>query len=423
MTESGTKVSSALHNAEYPPPRHCSPIAVLIIFSDPPGKDRLRLDKEDRILVGLSRQFPEFVTVDRLHASEIDDIHNVITKNTYDIIQFSGHGSEEGIFLDKSDMGGNGELVSAERLQSLIGIAEKPPILLILTSCYSNASIPILAEIAPFVITAVGPVEDRACLEFVRGFYERLFSGFSIGSSFEHATSLLKTKNIPHHNFRLDRRCLTQRGKSKFVESIPDARKNSILVNLDAVADCLDKFDMPQEEICHLLARKLKIHYWIFSVPREKCVIPIGRLLFGEFSWNNANDVVYCHKLMRLRADVSQQHWQVWLRLLISYNDLASSDYRILRTPAMPSNRTMLAKATNLFQHYVNRYLIPSRDDILNLGYSECLPHIEFVISHCESAADQLVLERYSHVVRSLEEALTNYHEIVDVLQPPQADL
>jgi hypothetical protein len=287
-------------------------------------------------------------------------------------------------------------------------------------SCYSNESLSTLAEISPFVITATGAVDDKACLTFIQGFYERLFAGFSIGNAFDYAIHLLKAKNLPFDQFRLDRRCLIQRNGSKFVESIPDRRKNSILVNLDEVADDLDRFGMPEEELCHLLTRKLTIHYWIFSVPRENCIIPIGRLLFGEFSWQNSNDVVYCQKIMKLRGDVSQQHWQIWTKLVISYNDLASSEYRNLQNPSSPENRRVLTRAVRLFEHYMNRYLVPSREEILLLGFAECLPHVEFTISHCEAAADHLDLERYPQVVRSLEEALTNYHEIVDALQPPE---
>ena len=68
---------------------------VLVIFSDPPSESRprLRLDREDKGFLALSKRFSQSVSIERLHASAIDDIHDVICDNTFDVIQFSGHGS------------------------------------------------------------------------------------------------------------------------------------------------------------------------------------------------------------------------------------------------------------------------------------------------------------------------------------------
>jgi hypothetical protein len=119
---------------------------------------------------------------------------------------------------------------------------------------------------------------------------------------------------------------------------------------------------------------------------------------------------------------VSPEHWRLWHALLLSYNDLASSEYRIHPAPAAPGNFGLLERAVALFQHHFNRWLLPKREEIRRLGYSDCLPYIEFVGSHCEAAADNLTLQRYSRVLKALEEALTNYHEIVDALQPQKED-
>lgn len=193
---------------------------LLVLFSDPAGTFRLRLDREDRLITQLARRFSDSIIIERLHASEIDDIHSVITSDTFDVIQFSGHGSADGIYLDKQDLADGGELVSASRLKSLIDIAEKSPTLIILLSCYSNSSLSILTGIAPFVITVFGPIKDDICLQFIRGFYERYFSGYSIRKAFEDSMRLLKSKTLPAANFRLDRRCFIEKGDSRYIESI-----------------------------------------------------------------------------------------------------------------------------------------------------------------------------------------------------------
>lgn len=393
---------------------------VLVLFSDPPDASgaRLRLDREDKLISQLAKRYS--VAIDRLHASQIDDIQTVIASDNFNIIQFSGHGSSEGIYLDKADFGPSGDLVTPDQLESLLSIAETPPRLVVFLSCFSNDAVVTLSRVAPFVISAVGPVRDDVCLEFIRCFYERHFSGHAISRAFDDAIRLLASKSLPTESFRFDRRFLIQKGHSRHIECKPRGRENSIILNLDAVTNVLSKFGMQEEEICFLLARKLAIHYWIFSVPRDGCIIPIGRLLFGEFSWKNADDVVYCDRIMKLRPDVLAEHWRVWSKLLISYNDLASNEYRLSNNPADPSQRNKLRQAITLFEHHINRYLVPARPEIERLGFSSSLVNFEFVVSHCEAARDQFELERFSQVVQALEEALTNYHEIVDAIHPPE---
>ena len=393
---------------------------VLIIFSNPPGQTPLRLDREDKLLASLARRHEQGVTVERLHASEVDDIHHLILGNHYDVIHFSGHGSPSGIFLDRSNLQPGAELITAPRLRSLLALANMPPLVVVFLCCYSDEAITTLADVAPFVITAVGLVDDEACLHFTAGLYERLFVGSGVASAFDHAIHLLRSKALPLQSFRLNRRCLIEQGGSKFIESRPDSRQDSILINLDAVAERLNTCGMSEEELCHLLARKIKIHYWIFAVPRERCIIPIWRMLFGEFTWQDAKVVVYCKRIMKLRADIPLDHWQVWHRLLISYNDLASSEYRGLPSPADPKFQAVLARVVQLFQHHVDRYLKPSISMIEKLGYAHVLPHVQFVLSHCESAEDQLAMGRNAQAIKSMEEALTNYHEVVDSLRPPE---
>lgn len=392
---------------------------VLVLFSDPPTSEvRLRLDREDKLISQLGKRYS--IAIERLHASQIEDIHEVIARDNFDIIQFSGHGSPDGIYLEKADFQSPGDLVTVDRLESLLSIAEVPPRLAIFLSCFSNSSVLTLSRVAPFVISAVGEVRDDVCLEFIRCFYERHFSGQSISRSFDDAIRLLDSKSLQADCFRFDRRFLIQQGQSRYIQCVPPGRQNSIIVNLDAVASVLDNFGLQEEEICFLLARKLAIHYWIFSVPRDRCIIPIGRLLFGEFGWRNADDVVYCKRLLKLRPDVSAEHWRVWSKLLISYNDLASNEYRGVNNPADPIRRHLLRQAVRLFEHHVERYLKPARQEVERLGFTSALVNFEFVLSFCETARDQLELERIPQVVQALEAALTNYHEIVDSIHPPE---
>ncbi len=396
---------------------------VLVLFSNPPDAPRIKLDHEDKIFFHLQHKYSNHdVIVERHPASAVDDVNNLLKHSYYDVIHFSGHGSPDGIYLDKNSINAsNGELVSAKRLLSIFDLAEKPPKLVTLLCCYSDEHTELLIETAPFVITAFEKVNDDACLVFTEGFYDRLFSGHAIQSSFDHALSLLRAKGMPHHAFRISRRALINQGNSILIQSTPTNTKDSILINLDGVRDRLDKLGFDYDELLHYLARKITIHGWIFDQPRDGALIPIGKLLFGEFRWSDSKDVVYCTRLMRLQADYSQTRWTMWCRLLLSYNDLASSEHRSPDNPGGPTRRQVLGRALGLFTYHCKRYIAPIRSTIADMRETSILPHLELTIAHIEAAEDQFHLERYPQVVEYLEQALTNYHEIVTALQPPEA--
>jgi hypothetical protein len=393
---------------------------ILAIYSNPPGQTRLRLESEDRLLLKLARQYSAQVTLERHHATQIEDIHSLLRDGQYDVIQFSGHGSDKGICLEQDDCT-HGEVVSAERLVSLIELSEKPPILVVLLSCYSEHLVSVLAKAAPFVITTPATVPDEDCLVFVQGFYENYFRNAVVSSSFEHTANLLRAKNLDPSNFHLSRRQLNRRNGRAVVESEPLRGRNSILIDIEDVLNVLSRFGMREEELCHQFSRRLRIHLWIFDTPREQVLIPMGNRLFGEFGWEDANDIVHCRRLFRLRADVSQTLWKVWSSLLNTYNDLAACGYRHPDVyPALPQNKSLLEEAVTLFQHHLIKYLLPAQSALVELNATHLEANIVQVTTYVEGASDQLKLGRLPQVVQQLELGLTNYHEVVNGLQPPE---
>ena len=394
---------------------------VLAVFSNPPDQTPLRLDREDKVLARLARQFERDVVIDRQHASDLDNIHSLLLDAVYDVIHFSGHGCEEGLYLDRRDLSEKGELVTPERLLGLLRLAEKPPLVVLFLSCYTHAHLPLLSDAAPFVVTSESAVQDEACITFAEGFYEWLFRGHGCRASFDHARQLLIANGTSPDAFQFSRRsAFTQEG-NLCIEAKPDLHQDSIIINLECVRGALGSFGMTQDELLNLLAKKIKVHYWIFARARDSALLPIGRSLFGEFSWDNAAHVVYCRKLMKLSADVPQEHWDLWCRLLMSYNDLASSKYRADANPADPGWDDTLRRTVELFSLHVNRYVRAAQDVIVAAGSADMMPHLGFISSGLESAEIHLDRSEHGEVVRSLEAVLTNYHAIVDALRPPLA--
>jgi hypothetical protein len=325
-------------------------IRVLAIFSNPTESARLSLDREDKALVSLSRQYSDCVFLDRQPASDIDDIHWLISNNIYDIIHFSGHGDKNGIILEKCGSPGTQEFYSAMQIVHLLDLAPRPPTVVIFLCCFSSEYADTLCKAAPFVITTDESVYDSECIQFVTGFYEKFFESQSVTSSFTHGINLLRAKNLYRDVFRLFRRELLIKSDSMFIECKPRTDRDTIIINLDPVAEKLDKLGATREEILHLISRKLSIHYWIFEGARDDALIPIGSLLFGSFSWKNSADVVICNDLVRLASGGSDKHWQLgqhywcpittWphVRIATSTPHLIPRKRQFWRTPYLYSN-------------------------------------------------------------------------------------
>jgi hypothetical protein len=246
-------------------------------------------------------------------------------------------------------------------------------------------------------------------------FYERLFGGLPIESSFNNAMQLMAVRHPPGNQFELSRRELIRKPDGLFIHTHPGPGQDVLLINLDKVSHLLDTFGMSRAELLHLLRWKLRVHSWIFSCPRENAIIPIGLQLFGQFRWEDKRDVIYCTKLLRLREGADPLRQRVWAQLLPFYNDLASSEYR--RPNAVHDSLT-LEKAVRIFKNHLVRFEA-CRGDIEKLQLHGVLVHIDLAVAECNKAADDLILDRYPEIVPALEAALTNLHTAVDSLCPP----
>lgn len=72
---------------------------VLILYSNPGDTDRLRLDKEHRMIDQLLQTFklPSDAVV-RRHATTFEDLIKALAETEYTVVQFSSHGSNRGVY-------------------------------------------------------------------------------------------------------------------------------------------------------------------------------------------------------------------------------------------------------------------------------------------------------------------------------------
>lgn len=394
---------------------HSGKPRVLILYSSPTDQIRLRVDKEHRAIDAVLREhgFPDHL-VRRAHATTVADVRKALREDNFDIVQFSGHGSKEGIILEREDFEGS-VVLEPTKLSAVIRDALPDLQAMLLLSCYSAEAIPALIEIAPFLVTVHGEADDDGAIEFISTFYSEFFRFNSIESAFSAGLNQLvllgkaeDTKPI------LSRRASVRNGF--LIQAFVDVRADSILIDLSDVEGDLAYLPFPREDFLSILLRKMRLHGWIFRYPRENAVISMG-LIFGLFSWQNARDVVRCHRLMRLRADVDEKACASWVSLLVAYNDLYSHRYRTLPEPAAPENSTVLDKALRSTRYIADVFLTGTRAEHLR-QYAPEQFRVTFVNTYAslDNGEFGFVRSDYAAVIRHLEESLSAIHDLVSAL-------
>jgi hypothetical protein len=175
------------------------PLSVLIMSSDPRNADRLRLAEERREL-GDAIQRSRFRGSLNLHdvvGCRVQDI--AFALDTYDpnVLHFSGHGNNSGLFFENN----RGEAVAVETsaLASLLG-TQRNLRLVILNACYSLNQGQAIADAVGHVIAMEGSILDEDSITFSREFYAALGHGRTFEGAFDRAERAvgLTTSLKPH---------------------------------------------------------------------------------------------------------------------------------------------------------------------------------------------------------------------------------
>jgi hypothetical protein len=399
--------------------------SVLIVYSNPGDTSRLRLDKEhraiDQVLRNLNLQ-PN--VVQRLHATSVDDFASALRRKNYDIVQFSGHGSEKGICLEGPDLRA-GTVVSPQQVASLLTETSPNLMAAVFICCFSASSIPALIEVAPFLITVSGPADDETSINFVTEFYDSYFRDRSIEHAFGQAQSYLAFK-APDSRLNA---ILSRRAKEKLKNRVlfqvfpiwypgyPAFHGDSILIDLTEAEADIESLGMSRDDFLSLLSRKIRIHLWIFDTPREEAILSIGPF-FGLFSWQNAKDVVTCKKIIQVKPEVDEETCEAWTRLLVYYNDLHALHYRTNPNPADDSNRGMLRVARSNYERLYREHFADTKwASILRASVPEHFKVTKSLVHANLKICDQKYRQRdYASTVSYLEATLDAIHDLLDAL-------
>jgi hypothetical protein len=169
-------------------------IRVLLVFANPEGSTPLRLQAEERVIkeaIQLAKA-RETVELKTLAAATVDDLRRALLSNEYQIVHFSGHGQPGALVFETSEGG-----AVKSPLEALGALMKLHPSIecVVLNACYSLA---LLVPIAPYTIGMEKPIDDRAAIEFARGFYDAVVAGKSFDRAMQEGLLNVQLKDLQH---------------------------------------------------------------------------------------------------------------------------------------------------------------------------------------------------------------------------------
>ena len=173
--------------------RHTS---ILAVFASPQGSAPLRLSAEDRVIrecLSLSR-FRDNFSLEVLHAATIHDVRRALLGRDYRIVQFSGHGTGQGLVLENALS--EPQLVPQEALAEFLSAYSPPIECVVLNACYTDVQGKLISLGVPFTIGINGAISDAAATEFTRGFYDAVGAGKDIEFAFQEGCRCVKLTGL-----------------------------------------------------------------------------------------------------------------------------------------------------------------------------------------------------------------------------------
>ena len=171
---------------------------ILILSANPINTNKLRLDEEIReIRAALERaQNREVFELITREAVRIDDLGRTLLDNKPQIVHFSGHGTgTDGLVLENTS--GEPQIVSTESLSHLFELFKEQVECVLLNACYSEFQADAIFQYIDCVIGMTQPIQDRAAINFSKGFYDAIFSGRNYADAFRFGCNNIDLNNIP----------------------------------------------------------------------------------------------------------------------------------------------------------------------------------------------------------------------------------
>lgn len=386
---------------------------VLICYSNPSDTSRIRLDVEHSELESLVRRDPsQEMPLTRLHATRVEDLFSEAASGQYEIIQFSGHGDESGIYVESPDRSGS-QLVGFDAVRKLLEISTPHLRALVLTCCYSSSYKNELAPHVPYLITVEGPAPDTAAIEFAKIFYSYYLTK---RTSIEEATALaqaISEINNTGLTIRVLRRGLFARDDTRQIE-IFVGKGHRLLLDVTNVRPFVEAMpEEKREDFLHCLCTGILAHTSLFSTAMQRVAFPFGTYL-GVFSWQNSIDPIKCEKVLQVSDSVTEVQFETLARLMSRYTTLARNDYRTAQRRDYPNKPHVVTSALRDFHAMADTFLgLELGDNLRAISPGATKVAAAIIRANLAEGDDCLRRTDYSQAVVHLETALSTLHNLI----------
>ena len=128
--------------------------------------------------------------IETLNAATIDDLRRALLRKDFDVVHFSGHGTQTGLVFEDAV----GSLI-VPRSSALAELLQRRKVrVALLNACYSLSVGKIAAIGMDFTVATTGPISDPGAVEFTRGFYDALGAGNDVPDAYAEGMSAAKLK-------------------------------------------------------------------------------------------------------------------------------------------------------------------------------------------------------------------------------------
>lgn len=164
---------------------------ILMLSANPRDGQFLQLRREYEIILEKTRANVQYDPQAR-----IETLLQVIEKNQPHIVHFSGHGSEEGIYLlDQFD---EARLFSRNAASRIFQLFKNQVECVVLNACYAETVAAAINKHIPTVIGMSHKISDAASLAFTEGFYAGIGSKASYPRSFAFGCAQIAGFELPY---------------------------------------------------------------------------------------------------------------------------------------------------------------------------------------------------------------------------------
>ena len=181
-------------------------LTVLFLSSNPVPSSNLRTDVEfKRVLTAIrGSRYRDSVRLEHRPAADVQSILDALNDLRPEVVHFSGHGDQDGIYLDNNQIPryASDELddfsthTDYEFIAKALKATDFSPKLVVLNSCLSSFGAEKLGEFAGAVISMDLPISDVAASVFSPQLYSALASGQSLQAAFLQALLAVETAVI-----------------------------------------------------------------------------------------------------------------------------------------------------------------------------------------------------------------------------------